>query len=62
MVVRPEDSNYEDFFLHRFGVLLWELISGQPQAKHGKGSHLVLFLESIMNFLLTQLIFQLLAI
>ncbi|KAH9555435.1 hypothetical protein CY35_08G114100 [Sphagnum magellanicum] len=31
----------EDFVMHKFGVFLWELISRQPQAKHGEGSHLV---------------------
>jgi hypothetical protein len=47
---------------------LWELISRQPlisrqaRAKHGEASHLVLFLEAIVNFLLTQLIVQLLTI
>jgi hypothetical protein len=65
MVVRPkafDEDEFGDFAMHEFGVVLWELISKQPQAKHGEGSHLVLFLESIMHFLFTQLIVQLLAI
>jgi hypothetical protein len=57
MVVRSED-----LVMHKFGFFLWELISRQPQAKHGGRSHLVLFLESIVHFLFTQLIVQLLAI
>jgi hypothetical protein len=57
MVVR---TNY--FVIRKFGVLLWELISRQPQAKHGEQSHSVLFFESIVHFLFTQLIVQLLAI
>jgi len=53
----------EGFAIYTFGFLLWELISGQPQPKHGEGlNHLVLFLESILHFLFTQLIVQLLAI
>ncbi len=48
--------------MRQFGAFLWELISRQPQAKHGEGSDLVLFLESIVHFLFTQLIVQLLAI
>jgi hypothetical protein len=57
MVVRVEKS-----VMLKFGDFLWELISRQPQAKHGKGSHSVLFHESIVHFLFTQLIVQLLAI
>jgi hypothetical protein len=63
MVLRPND-----FVLHEFGFFLWELISKQPliswqpRAKHGEASHLVLFLESIVNFLFTQLFVQLLTI
>jgi hypothetical protein len=57
MVVRPIRK-----VLHLFGVFLWELISGQPQPKHGERSHLVLFLESIVHFLFTQLIVQLFVI
>jgi hypothetical protein len=57
MVVR-----FRDLAMRDFGVLLWELISRQPQAKHGEGSHLVLFLESMMHVLFTQLIVQSLAI
>jgi len=57
MVVR------EGFAIYTFGFFLWELISGQPRPKHGEGlNHLVLFLESIVHFLFTQLIVQLLAI
>jgi hypothetical protein len=52
-----------DLLIREYGVFLWELISRQPQlAKHGEGSNLVLFLESIVHFLFTQLIVQLLAI
>jgi len=58
MVVR-----FKDLAMHKFGVFLWELISRQPQAEHGEGYHMViLFLESIVHFLFTQLIVQLLAI
>jgi hypothetical protein len=57
MVVR------EGFAIYTFGFFLWELIYGQPQPKHGEGlNHLVLFLESIVHFLFTQLTIQLLAI
>jgi hypothetical protein len=59
MVVRSKDLDMdecEDLAMRQFGVLLWELISRQPPAKHGEGFHLVLFLESIMHFLFTQLI------
>jgi len=58
MVVRSKDLDMDEFDLamRQFGVLLWELISRQPPAKHGEGFHLVLFLESIMHFLFTQLI------
>ncbi len=56
MVVRNWDPIYE------FGFFLWELIYGQPQPKHAERPQLVLFLESIVHFLLTQLIVQLLAI
>jgi len=45
--------------IYTFGFFLWELISGQPEAKYEKLSHLVLFLESILHFLFTQLIVQL---
>jgi hypothetical protein len=48
--------------VHKFGAFLWELIPGQPQAKDLEGFELVLFLEPIVHFLLTQLIVQLLAI
>jgi hypothetical protein len=48
--------------VHKFGAFLWELISGQPQAKDLEGFELVLVLEPIVHFLLTQLIVQLLAI
>jgi hypothetical protein len=51
-----------DLVIPEFGVFLWELISRQPQAEHGEVSHLVLFLESIVHFLFTQLILQVLAI
>jgi hypothetical protein len=57
MVVRSKD-----LVMHKFGHFLWELILGQPQAKHGEGSNLVLFFESIVHFLFTQLIVQLFAI
>jgi hypothetical protein len=57
MVVRSKN-----LVLYKFEVFLWELISRQSQAKHGEGSHLVLFLEAIVHFLFTQLIVQLLAI
>jgi hypothetical protein len=57
MVVRSEDD-----IMHEFGAFLWELISRQPQGKHGEVFHLVLFLESIVHFLFTQLIVLLLAI
>jgi hypothetical protein len=57
MVVRSEDD-----IMHEFGAFLWELISRQPQGKHGEVFHLVLFLESIVHFLFTQLIVQLFAI
>jgi hypothetical protein len=56
MVVRFGDPIYA------FGFFLWELISGQRQPKHGERSQSVLFLESIVHFLSTQLIVQLLAI
>jgi len=52
MVVR------EEFPIYAFGVFLWELISGQPEPKHGERSDLVLFLESIVHFLFTQLLFN----
>jgi hypothetical protein len=55
MVVRSKD-----LVLREFGVFLWKLISRRPQAKHGEGSHSVLFLESIVHFLFTQLVVQLL--
>jgi hypothetical protein len=48
--------------MQKFGVFVWELISKQPPSKHGEVSHLVLFLVSIVNFLFTQLIVQLLGI
>jgi hypothetical protein len=51
-----------DLVIPEFGVFLWELISRQPQAKYQEQSHLVLFLESIVHLLFTQLIVQLLAI
>jgi len=65
MVVRSKNMGMDEFgdsAMREFGVFLWELISRQPQAKHGEGSHLVLFLQSIVHFLFTQLIVQLLAI
>jgi hypothetical protein len=57
MVLRPGDS-----VMHEFGFFLWELISRQPQPRHQRTYDLVLFLESIVHFLFTQLIVQLLAI
>ncbi len=57
MVVRSEI-----LAMRSFGAILWELISGQPQAKHLEGAQLVLFLECIVHFLFIQLIVQLLAI
>jgi len=57
MVVR-----FKNLAMRKFGAFLWELISRQPQAQHQEGSDLVLFLESIVHFLFTQLIVQLLAI
>jgi hypothetical protein len=57
MVVRSSDLP-----ILKFGVILWELISRQPQTKHGERFHSVLFLESRVHFLFTQLIVQLLAI
>jgi hypothetical protein len=65
MVVRPKNlatDKFGDSAMSEFGGFLWELISRQPQAKHGEGSHLVLFLEFIVYLLFTQLIVQLLAI
>jgi hypothetical protein len=44
MVVR-----FKGLAMREFGVLLWELISRPPQAKHGEVSHSVLFLESMMH-------------
>jgi hypothetical protein len=63
MVLRPKY-----FVMNQFGVFLWELISRRPLiprpplAKQGEAFLLVLFLESIVHFLLTQLIVQLLTI
>jgi hypothetical protein len=54
MVVR-----FKDLAMREFGTFFWDLISMQPQAEHGEVSHLVLFLESIVHFLFTQLIVQL---
>jgi hypothetical protein len=52
MVVRKKSHIYQ------IGAILWVLIIGQPREQF----HLVLFLESIVQFLFAQLIVQLLAI
>jgi hypothetical protein len=55
MVVRKK------FRIYEIGAILWVLIFGQ-QFKPREQFHLVLFLESIVQFLFAQLIVQLLAI